>query len=150
MFLVVYKIACITLFAFFYDQSYSWLLVTLLLTGSAYNYYKCKVGRPYYSETLAVLWNLTNAIYLYINVVLFMCMLLRNTSFSGGLQMVVIGVPVVLVAEYFSPHPSAASIAQRFDQLTSGSDCTMYLRYFSHIVRYRTDPDCSIPPKGTC
>eukprot|EP01022_Parablepharisma_sp_SALTPOND_P015546 TRINITY_DN220_c0_g1_i1.p1 TRINITY_DN220_c0_g1~~TRINITY_DN220_c0_g1_i1.p1 ORF type:complete len:1613 (-),score=140.42 TRINITY_DN220_c0_g1_i1:7189-12027(-) len=148
VFLIIYKIACIFLFAFFYNAEYSWLLVAVLFLGSIYSYWQCKVERPYYNETLAILWDVTNVVYLYVNSVLFLCMLLKDTNFAGGLQLIVLGIPIVAVVEYLRKHPKCKWITKEFDLLEDGLECSQYLRYFTYVVQNKHELENKVMLEG--
>ncbi len=146
MFLVLYKIACIVLFAFFPDAEYAWLLVIVLIFGSFFNYYSCKQDRPYYNEMISLLWNMTNAVYFWVNCVLLLCMLLKDTSFSGGVQLIGLGIPLIVIVEYISPHPRLKTITKEFSRCESGDDCESYLRYLAQIIQNRHEKESSTTP----
>ena len=144
MFLIIYKIMCIVLFAFFTEIEYAWILVIVLMFGSAWNYFVCKKERPYYNETITLLWNMTNGIYLWVNGVLFICMLLKDTSFSGGVQLIALGMPLSLAIEYYFPHPKHTIISKHLEECDSGAECEDYLRYLAQVVYGRHEKDNSI------
>ena len=144
VFLLVYKIVCIVLFAFLPGPEYAWLLVAVLILGSTRNYYKCKVDRPYFNEKIALLWNITNAVYLWVNSVLLLCMLLRYTMFSGGVQLIGLGIPLIVVVECYTHHPSKAFLSKRLETCKNGEICEQYLRYLTFIVYYREERSQSI------
>jgi len=147
-FLILYKIICIISFAFFYDLEYLWLLTFILVIGSAYNYYLYKTERPYYSNDLAVLYNVTSAAYLFVNLVLLLCMLLHKTEFEGGVQLLFLCTPIVAIAEYFSRHPKYSWTSLEFKALENAKDCTKYLRYITHIVVDTSEADYNIALDG--
>lgn len=146
--MILYKIICIVFFAFFSDPEYLWLLTSVLLLGAGYNYYLSKTERPYYNDTLAILYNITNACYFFVNFVLFLCMLLQETDFAGGIQLLCIGTPLVAVMEYFSRHPKYAWTAKDFESLDNEKDCAKYLRYITHIIVKSKQPENKIALEG--
>ncbi len=143
-FLILYKIVCIIMFAFFYEREYNWVLTFILIFGSTFNYFQCKKERPYYHEGIAILWNITNAVYLWVNTVLFVCMLLQDTSFSGGVQLFGLGVPLVAVVEYFAAHPGGKYLSTRMDSFSTGDECARFLRYVTYTIYNKSDKSCSM------
>ncbi|MDR3546669.1 MAG: hypothetical protein P4M11_00075 [Candidatus Pacebacteria bacterium] len=148
MFLVVYKIVCIVMFAFFSSANYSWVLVSVLIFGSLCNYVMCNLERPYYNEVITLFWNMTNGVYLWVNSVLFICMLLKDTSFSGGVQLIGIGLPISIAIEYFRPHPKCYIISRNLESCKNGEECENYLRFLTQIIQFRHEKDnrLSHPP----
>lgn len=142
--MLFYKIICIFLFAFLSNPDFAWLLVAVLILGSTWNYIKCKAERPYYNETIALLWNITNAIYLWVNIVLLLCMTLRYTLFSGGIQLIGLGIPLIFIMEYYSAHPSKKLLAIPIDAITDHYECEHYLRYLSYTCYFREQRENSI------
>ncbi len=131
------------LFAFLPGQDYAWVLVTVLIAGSSFNYYKCRVDRPYFNEKIALLWNITNAVYLWVNSVLLICMTLRYTKFSGGVQLIGLGIPIIIIIEFFTMHPAKEWISQRFESCRNGRDCELYLRYLAFTIHNREERENS-------
>lgn len=111
-----------------------WTLVLLIVFGSGYNYYEYKMQRAHYNEALAVLWNVTNAVYFYVSIVLFLCMLFKDTEFSGGIQFIILGVPLVGLLEYFSFHPANKILSKNFEKLKTGEEAANYLRYLTLLA----------------
>jgi len=68
-------------------------------------------------------------------------MLLKDTSFAGGFQLIVLGVPIVGVLEYYSRHPKSTWVAKDFNEIDNGEDCAHWLRYFSQIAYNKHEID---------
>lgn len=116
------------------STQYSWLIVTVLMLGSGFNYYCSKTERPYYNEILAIIYNITSAAYFYVIIVLCLCMLLKGTEFAGGVQLIALGTPLVSVIEFFSKHPKTYWLKKEVSTLASGEEWSKYLRYLAYVA----------------
>lgn len=120
------------------------MLVFVLIIGSLWNYINCKNERPYYHETLSLIWNITSAVYLWVNVILLVSMIMQNTSYAGGLYLILIGTPAVFVAEYYCPHPKIYYVSKSISKFKSGTECTRFLRYLIDVIHGRSEKMNSI------
>eukprot|EP00826_Nyctotherus_ovalis_P009276 TRINITY_DN12441_c0_g4_i1.p1 TRINITY_DN12441_c0_g4~~TRINITY_DN12441_c0_g4_i1.p1 ORF type:complete len:305 (-),score=101.84 TRINITY_DN12441_c0_g4_i1:37-951(-) len=68
-------------------------------------------------------------------------MLLKETEFAGGVQLIIIGVPLVGIVEFFSPHPKTSWFVKDFRSLKTATESSQYLRYFLHVVNNYQEPD---------
>jgi hypothetical protein len=137
VFLLIYKIACILLFAFCSDATYTWILIIVLAFGSFWNYYKCKVERPYFNETIAILWNITNGVYMWVNGTLLICMILSSTAFSGGIQLIGLGVPLIVAIEFFGPKQGRRLLSRAFGNIDTELEHELYIRYLTQAIHGR-------------
>ena len=108
-------------------------------TSSLWNYYYCKIERPYFNESIALLWNITNAIYFWVTSSLLLCMCLQNSAFSGGVQLITLGIPVVFFVEFYSEHPAKKILAQGLEACGNGEECELYLRFLSYVINNRKE-----------
>jgi len=144
VFLIIYKIICIVLFAFFTEAQYAWILVMTLAIGSAWNYFLCLIERPYYNETITRLWNMTNGVYLWVNSVLLLCMLLKDTSFAGGVQLILLGIPLSIAIEHFLETPRNKILSKHLSAIETPEDCEDYLRYLADVIHNKHEKENSI------
>lgn len=107
--------------------------------GSIYNYITCKIERPYYNEVISLLFNITNACYLWVNCCLLLSLILKDTTFSGGIQLIVLGIPVIGMIEFFCPHPKNQIILKRASSLKTANEAERYIRYLTQVIHNRQE-----------
>lgn len=115
------------------------MLTFVLVIGSGWVYYLCKKDRPYYHENISLLYNVTSAIYCWINISVFVCMLLRNTEFSCGIYLVSIGSPTIGIIEYYSSHPRQNYMSKNLTSFSTGMECARFLRYLTEAIHTQSD-----------
>ena len=71
-------------------------------------------------------------------------MILKETDFTGGIQLIGLGIPVIGLMEFFSMHPGKKLILKRLEACNNGKDCELYLRYLTYMIHHRDELKNSI------
>jgi hypothetical protein len=92
----------VLVFSFLYDESQQWFVIVLYFVLSALTFERYFHLRSYHNETVQLQHNVYRAVCLWSNVAILISKLLQNTSYNGGLQLFLLGTPLVIALTVFN------------------------------------------------
>lgn len=94
-FLTFMKIMLTLVSMFFAGEKNHWFSIAMLNIFGIIAYYKYKTTWPYYNENMNKFYCSGVALFVWANFCLFLCKILEQTQFNGGLQIYFFGIPVI-------------------------------------------------------
>ena len=141
---ILNKIALQITFSFFSNNSQWWLVLTLIV-GAYILWHTYNFGEPYYNKTVSACFNIMTTYYLWTAFMVFVCKLLEDTSFTGGLIAWLIGLPFIGVIIWSSTKSRSNKLAQGSSRFRTSQDLMDHLRFVLQLIdNYKTDKSAYI------
>jgi uncharacterized membrane protein YbjE (DUF340 family) len=99
---LIQKVIVVLVFSFLYDESQQWFVIVLYFVLSALTFERYFHLRSYHNETVQLQHNVYRAVCLWSNIAILISKLLQNTSYNGGLQLFLLGTPLVIALTVFN------------------------------------------------
>lgn len=99
---MIEKIALAFTYSYLTSEEFHWVLISIITILSVIAFIKFFVESPYHNERLTVVINIETAIFAWANIVLLISKVLEFTSFNGGLQLFLLGIPLSIALLIFN------------------------------------------------
>jgi drug/metabolite transporter (DMT)-like permease len=84
------------MYVFLGKEKYQWILIAMLLILSFSAYSNFRNHWPYYNDKMNKFFCCLTGVLLWCSVVLFIAKILENTEFSGAIQLLLLGMPLII------------------------------------------------------
>ena len=146
---MAFKTLCNLMATFFLSDEYRWMNIIVFLVGGTVLYIKQRSDRPYYNETVNIVSDVNNGIFLWSTFMLVIVMIGEDTSFDGGVQAFLMGVPLVILLLLTKGDPRKEMLLKTIEDFDNGEQWYIKLRYYiSFIQRKEMNRDVSVQLKG--
>jgi len=146
---MAFKTLCNIMATFFIADEYRWMNIIVFLVGGTVLYIKQRADRPYYNEMVNTVSDVNNGIFLWSSCMLVIVMIAEDTSFDGGIQAFLMGVPLVILLLFTKGDPRKEMLLKPIEDYDNGEQWYIKLRYYiSFIQRKEMNRDVSVQLKG--
>jgi len=121
-------------FTFFSQSQYALFKVLLLALFSVATYASIVSNRPYYSPTTQILVEIFSGIFAWVNLVLLGAMIISSTNFTGALEILFLGIPIILLLIYTRQEDRNKLLLTAETQIESGDLCQKKFFYYIYII----------------
>lgn len=120
--LLLLKTIVLLSFAFLYQPQFQWLLIVIINVTSIIVYQSYRYGWVFYSDHVNKVFSVTMGLMVWGNFVLIIVEWLQNSSFSGGLQIYLLGLPIVGVMIWYTADERIPLLNKNLENFTRGED----------------------------
>ena len=146
---MLFKTLCNLLAALLLGNDYRWVNIVVLIVGGTVLYIKQRNDRPYYNDMVNVVADINNGIFLWSTAMLVVVMVAEDKKFEGGLQVYLMGLPLVILLMLTKGDPRRELMLKNIDDYDSGDLWYNKLRYYiSFIQKKEMSRDVSVQLKG--
>jgi hypothetical protein len=111
-----------------------WLVISTTFIMSLIIYKGYRDNWPYYSDYMNRLMSLVTGLFLWGNFVLIIVKILDGTQFDGGLQIYLLGLPLVGLMIVFGKDERVELLNRNINNFQRGEDMALQIRYFLNLV----------------
>ncbi len=146
---MLFKTLCNLLSALLLGDDYRWVNIVVLIIGGVVLHIKQRADRPYYNDLVNVVADINNGVFLWATAMLVVVMLLEKENFDGGLQIFLMGLPLVILLMLTGSDPRRDMLLKNIDDYDNGELWYNKVRYYiSFIQRKEMSRDVSVQLKG--
>lgn len=120
--LLLLKMVQVFCLAFLYEEKFHWVLIFIINITSIIVYQSYRFGWVFYSDHVNKVFSVTMGIMVWGNFVLIIVKWLSNSNFSGGLQIYLLGVPIVGTMIWYTADERIPLLNKNLDNITRGED----------------------------
>lgn len=134
LYVVCMKIAGTYIFLLIGAPEYQWLLIFILLVLSYQAFANFRYSLPYYRDRMNKFFSTTTGIFLWINFCLLVAKILENTEFSGALQLMFLGIPLIIGVIVFGKDERSKLLMKNINNFTTGEELSLQIRYYLQLI----------------
>ncbi len=138
-------------FGFLKRPEQQWFLVAVLVILSLLTFERFATLRPYHNQRISQLQLLFRALAVWSTFSLFIAKLLQPSLFNGGLELWLLGIPLVLGMVFFKRETHLKILLQGLANFSQGEDITYQIDCLLAVIRVKEttgDRNAEIALKG--
>ena len=144
-----FKFICILFSVFFMSDSYLWINVILYLIGSVGLYVKQINDRQYYTDSVNIVCDVLNGVFMWSASMLLVTMFTENSSFNGGFQIYLTGLPIVILMIIAKKDPRRNMLLKKIDEYDNGDKWHIKVVFLISLIQKKeASRDVSVQLKG--
>lgn len=134
IFLLISKAIYVFCFTFFSQPQYVLFKSIVLTVLSVMTFASYIYNRPYYSQTTQTIVEIFSGIFAWTNLVLLFTQVLTGTQFTGSLEILFLGIPIICVIIYTRQEDRMRLLLTPENQLEKGEHCQKKNFYYIYII----------------
>jgi len=112
-------------FAILHDEKFQWVLIVMITINSIIVYQSYRFGWVYYSDYVNKVFSVALGIMVWGNFILIIVKCLSNSNFSGGLQIYLLGIPIVGTMIWYTADDRIPLLNKNLENITRGEDAAL-------------------------
>jgi hypothetical protein len=128
------KLLYVFCFNFFSQPQYVLFKSIVLVIFSVLCFLSYVRNRPYYTGTTQLIVEIFSGVFAWINLVLLFTQIISGAKFTGALQILFLGIPIICVLIYTKQEDRLKLLMTAEMQLNSGDECQKKNSYYLYIV----------------
>lgn len=116
---IINKVTCQLMYCFL-GSNESWILVIITFLLAVWLFYEYNFEDPFYDYEVGKFYSIISTYYLYANLMLLLCKLFENSSFTGGLIAWVIGLPFLVSIMLLTKKSKIETLVKSQNKFRSG------------------------------
>lgn len=123
--ILITNIFLLAVYSFFYQPQMQWFCIFLTVINSWVLYNGYRTDWPYYSDYINKMFFVITGLFHWGNLVLIVVEFLQPTTFSGGLQIYFLGIPLTMLIIIYSKDERVELLNKNINNFQRGEDMSL-------------------------